>query len=79
MRLSATSGVWSGVHQKVVMGPTLYAESKKTGVMFRTAELDRADDITFRSLEAAANVEKIQHFYCKDVLYILLMILAFQI
>jgi hypothetical protein len=62
MRLSATSGVWSGVHQKVVMGPTLYAESKKTGVMFRTAELDRADDMTFRSLEAAANVEKIQHF-----------------
>jgi hypothetical protein len=56
--LSTASTVWSGVHPKVVVSPTLYAESKKTGVMFRTAELDRADDTALRSLEAAANMGK---------------------
>jgi len=55
---------------------TLYAESKKAGVIFRTAVLDRADAISLRSLRAAANNEK--KLSCKMCSYVPLMRLAFQ-
>jgi hypothetical protein len=58
MWLSAGSAVWSGVHLNVVVSPTLYAECKKTGVRFRTADMERADDISLRSLRTAANDEE---------------------
>ena len=50
-QLSAASRIQSNLHESELIGPTLYAESKKKGTMLRTAELDRANDTIFRSLE----------------------------